>query len=202
MRSLPRTPDESACARRARRRLEIRFTSKQFESLWSKRCARRSTNARALRPVRWIRSNATRGVPFCRPPPVTQIQARWRRRALRPVAATATRAKCSTRGDELNTATNDAAPSVSTDRRQLMFWSLRAGGFGPGDIYVSTRANAHEPWSTPKNVGPPLDTAFNDLRPNLSRSGRTLLFDSNRPGFQGAVPNRDLWMSTRIPGCR
>lgn len=106
------------------------------------------------------------------------------------------------RVEELNSGANDAAPSVSTDRKEVLFWSLRPGGLGSGDIWVSTRSNVHERWSPPENVGPPLNTASNDVRPNLSRSGRTLLFDSNRPGFQGTTPNQDIWMTTRMPGCR
>jgi hypothetical protein len=100
--------------------------------------------------------------------------------------------------NELNSATNDAAPTVRTDGREILFWSPRAGGFGSGDIWVSTRPTVHEPWSTPENVGPPVNTGFNDVRPSLSHSGRTLLFDSNRPGGEG---DQDIWMSTRTPAC-
>ena len=103
------------------------------------------------------------------------------------------------RVDELYSPANDPSPSVRTDGREILFWSNRPGGFGFGDIWVSTRSNAHEPWSTPENVGPPVNTAVNDVRPNLSRSGRTLLFDSNRPGGLG---DQDIWMSIRMPGCR
>jgi Tol biopolymer transport system component len=100
---------------------------------------------------------------------------------------------------ELNSSTNDAAASVRSDGKEVMFWSLRPGGFGSGDIWVSTRPNVHEPWSPPENVGSPVNAASNDRRPNLSRSGRTLLFDSNRPSGQGL---EDIWMATRTPGCR
>jgi Tol biopolymer transport system component len=100
---------------------------------------------------------------------------------------------------ELNSNTNDASPTVRTDGKEILFWSLRPGGFGNGDIWVSTRPTAHDPWSTPENVGLLVNTSSTDARPNLSRSGRTLLFDSNRPGGQG---NQDVWMSTRTPGCR
>jgi hypothetical protein len=88
---------------------------------------------------------------------------------------------------------------VRTDGKEILFWSLRPGGSGSGDIWVSTRPTIHEPWSTPENIGFPVNTTSNDVRPNLSRSGRTLLFDSNRPGGEG---DQDIWMSTRTPGCR
>jgi len=100
---------------------------------------------------------------------------------------------------ELNSLTNDAAPSVRTDGKEVVFWSLRPGGLGSGDIWVSTRRTVHEPWSLPENVGSPVNTVSNDRRPNLSRSGRTLLFDSDRPNGLGV---EDIWMVTRTPGCR
>src|SRR5262245_1317202 len=99
---------------------------------------------------------------------------------------------------ELNSTSNDPAPSVRTDGKEILFWSLRPGS-GSGDIWVSTRPTIHELWSTPENIGFPVNTTSNDVRPNLSRSGRTLLFDSNRPGGDG---DQDIWMSTRTPGCR
>jgi hypothetical protein len=101
--------------------------------------------------------------------------------------------------NSLNPAFNEAAPSVRTDGKEILFWSSRLGGLGSGDIWASTRSTIHEAWSTPQNVGIPVNTTSNDVRPNLSRSGRTLLFDSNRPGGQG---DQDIWMSTREPGCR
>jgi WD40-like Beta Propeller Repeat len=101
--------------------------------------------------------------------------------------------------DELSSVFNEAAPSVRTDGKEILFWSPRPGGSGSGDIWASTRAAIHEPWSAPENVGFPVNTTSNDVRPNLSRSGRTLLFDSNRPGGEG---DQDIWMSTREPGCR
>ena len=100
---------------------------------------------------------------------------------------------------DLNSTTHDTAPSVRTDGREVLFWSLRQGGAGAGDIWVATRSNVHERWSTPQNIGPPVNTTSNDVRPNLSRGGGTLLFDSNRSGTLG---NQDIWMSTRTPGCR
>jgi hypothetical protein len=95
---------------------------------------------------------------------------------------------------ELNSTANDAAPTVRTDGREVLFWSTRSGN---ADIWVSTRRNAEEPWSPPVNVGPPVNTAFNDQRPNLSRSGQTLLFDSNRTDLPGSQGGQDIWMSTR-----
>jgi hypothetical protein len=91
----------------------------------------------------------------------------------------------------------DNDPSVRRDGLELFFWSsARAGGIGLSDIWVSTRPSVRDSWSTPQNVGLPINTPGADLTPTLSRDGRTLIFSvgaNARPslGFQ------DLWMSTR-----
>jgi len=92
---------------------------------------------------------------------------------------------------------NDAAVTVRTDGRELMFYSNRPGGLGLTDLWVSTRSNSHEPWSLPENVGALLNSGFNEVTPSLSSDGLTLIFASNRPsGFGG----NDLYMSIRTPG--
>jgi Tol biopolymer transport system component len=42
-------------------------------------------------------------------------------------------------GPLINTDANENFPSLSFDAETLVFQSNRAGGFGAGDIYVSTR---------------------------------------------------------------
>jgi Tol biopolymer transport system component len=96
---------------------------------------------------------------------------------------------------ELNApAFNDAAPTVRADAREILFWSRRPVSLGGIDIWVSTRQSANHPWSPPENAGPPLNTEFDDVHPELSQDGRTLFFASNRTGSLGGL---DLWMTTR-----
>jgi Tol biopolymer transport system component len=65
-------------------------------------------------------------------------------------------------------------PEISVDGRTLIFASLRPGGYGFGDLYVS---NYHQgEWSTPVNLGPAVNTAADEFHPTLSRDGRTLYF--------------------------
>src|SRR6266566_4133462 len=99
---------------------------------------------------------------------------------------------------ELNDpSTNDAAPTLRADGREIFFWSNRAGGVGGSDIWVSTRRSVNDPWSPPVNLGgPPFNTTDDELQPDLSHDGRTLLFTSSRPGGSGS---NDIWMSTRTP---
>ena len=49
-------------------------------------------------------------------------------------------------------------------------------------------------WSPPVNVGPPLNTAYNDNYAVLSRNQLTIYFTSDRPGGFGGD---DLWFATR-----
>jgi hypothetical protein len=101
---------------------------------------------------------------------------------------------------ELSDASGDPGhPSVRTDGREIFFQSSRVGGLGGFDLWTSTRRSAHEPWSAPVNLGAPLNTAFTDFQPTLSKDGRTLLFSSNRTGGFGG---NDLWISTRTPNGR
>ena len=90
---------------------------------------------------------------------------------------------------------NDAAPTVRADAREILFWSLRPGGLGGTDIWVSTRQSANHPWSTPVNAGAPLNSASADLHPELTQDARTLFFSSTRAG--SIANSTDLWMSTR-----
>jgi Tol biopolymer transport system component len=87
-------------------------------------------------------------------------------------------------------AANDAAPSVRTDGREILFGSTRIHGAGGLDLWIATRRSEHDPWSPPQNLAP-LNSAANDQQPSLSNDGRTLLFASDRSG------NLDIWMSTR-----
>ena len=95
---------------------------------------------------------------------------------------------------ELNSDANDLRPSVRFDRREILLSSNRSGGLGADDIWVSTRRSVAEPWTTPVNLGPVINTPFTDTQPSLSEDGTELYFTSNRPGGSGLV---DLYVSTR-----
>ena len=91
----------------------------------------------------------------------------------------------------------DQGPSLSTDGREILFFSTRPGGFGGTDLWTSTRARLSDAWSAPVNLGTPLNTTALDQQPSLSGDGRTLVFASDRPGGQGGF---DIWTSTRSGG--
>ena len=60
----------------------------------------------------------------------------------------------------------------------LLFSSARQGGYGGMDLYVSIRRDAQ--WTTPMNLGPKVNTAYDERSPFLAGDGRTLFFSSNR----------------------
>ena len=94
----------------------------------------------------------------------------------------------------INSGASDQGPAISKDGLSLYFHSNRPGGHGGFDMYVSQRASVDDPWSSPLNLGPTVNTAFDEGNPAFSRDGHFLFFQSVRPGGLGGV---DLWVSER-----
>src|SRR5882762_3509805 len=51
-------------------------------------------------------------------------------------------------------------------------------------------------WSDPVNLGPVINTSFNEQQAMLSKDGLTLYFASNRPGTPGSILT-DIWVAQR-----
>jgi hypothetical protein len=95
---------------------------------------------------------------------------------------------------ELSSPGRDTRTFVRRDGREIFITSNRCCGEGLLDIWVATREDPSDLWSTPINPGPPLNSAADDGSPALSRDGRTLYFFSTRPGGFG---RRDIWFTLR-----
>jgi len=80
-------------------------------------------------------------------------------------------------------------PEISPDGRTLIFTSLRPGGFGRGDLYI-TRYDGTR-WSEPVNLGAPVNTSDDEFHPVISRDGRTLYF--GRTIFEPVLVPGDLY---------
>ena len=94
-----------------------------------------------------------------------------------------------------NTAFEDGQPNLRRDGRELFFFSNRPGTLGMADIYAATRSTTSDPWSTPVNLGPTVNSPDGaDTRPSLSWDGTTLYFGSTRPGGDGSA---DHYVTTR-----
>ena len=63
------------------------------------------------------------------------------------------------------------------------------------DLWMATRPAVDTPWPLPTNLGAPVNTNQLENGPTLSRTGRELFFNSDRPGGQGGT---DLWMTRRV----
>lgn len=91
--------------------------------------------------------------------------------------------------------TKDASPSISTDGLTLYFESHRLfGGYGAGDLWVTTRATTDDDWGRPTPLQEPVNSLYDEATPCISADGLSLFFSSNQPGGYG---NHDLWLTTR-----
>jgi outer membrane protein OmpA-like peptidoglycan-associated protein/tetratricopeptide (TPR) repeat protein len=71
----------------------------------------------------------------------------------------------------------EPAAYLSADRLSLYFVSDRPGGFGGTDLYVSRRAPGGD-WGRPVNLGPTVNTPYDEHSPYLHPDGQTLFFSS------------------------
>ena len=97
---------------------------------------------------------------------------------------------------ELSSQYNDTRSAIRRDGLEFFLSSDRPNGrIGKNDIWVSTRENTLEPWSTPVNLGSTINfPGYVTGAPALSWDGTTLYFYSDRPGGFGG---RDLYFATR-----
>jgi tetratricopeptide (TPR) repeat protein len=72
---------------------------------------------------------------------------------------------------------------VSEDGSQIIFASDRPGGFGGLDLYISKKVNGD--WGPAVNLGPEINTQFNEDRPFLINNGKTLFFSSQGHSTMG-----------------
>jgi len=76
-------------------------------------------------------------------------------------------------------------PAISDSGDTLYFVSTRAGGYGSGDIWISTKSEG-EKWSEPENLGSDINTPFNEVTPFWYEPEDALFFSSDgHKGFGG-----------------
>lgn len=86
-------------------------------------------------------------------------------------------------GAPINSKYWESQPSCSADGRTLYFASNRPNGQGKKDIYVS-QLQANGQWSTPQNLGPEINTKYDDESPYIHADGTTLYYATDgRPGM-------------------
>ncbi|MEJ6980190.1 OmpA family protein [Pedobacter sp. P351] len=96
-------------------------------------------------------------------------------------------------GAPVNTSAWESQPSISADGRTLYFVSDRAGGLGAHDIW-KTELQTGGAWSNPINLGPNINTKYDEISPFIHHDGQTLYFSSN--GWPG-LGSKDLFVSRK-----
>lgn len=103
-------------------------------------------------------------------------------------------------GPPVNSSSYDGSAVMSADGLELYFSSIRSGGFGEYDLWVTTRAATDGAWGEPENLGPVVNSPYSELFFTLSPDGRVLFFSginfetTHRPGGHGGA---DMWMTMR-----
>jgi tetratricopeptide (TPR) repeat protein len=98
----------------------------------------------------------------------------------------------------INTKYWESGGFVSEDGNYLVFASDRPGGSGGLDLYISKKEK--DDWGPAVNLGPEINTPFNEDRPSIVNNGKTLFFasqDHNNIGgydlFRSDKQDNGLW---------
>lgn len=94
---------------------------------------------------------------------------------------------------ELNSGQDETTPKVSEDGLIIRFASLRGGGPGQHDLWVSTRSSRTDSWGPPLLEGD-LNSTEGDFHATSTSLELDLILSSNRSGGAGA---RDFYSTTR-----
>ena len=99
----------------------------------------------------------------------------------------------------INSPQADGCPIESPDGRKLYIASTRPGAVGgatdPNDIWVASRRHVKAPWSAPRHLPEPVNSAAADFCPTPLSGGR-LLFVSTR-AIDGACGAGDIYRTRR-----
>ena len=91
-------------------------------------------------------------------------------------------------GDAINTEGYEADVFVSPNESYMIFCSIRDGGFGQGDLYISFK-NPNGEWTTAINMGAEINTKNYEYCPFVTKDGKYLFFTSNQDIY---------WVSTSV----
>lgn len=97
-------------------------------------------------------------------------------------------------GKVFNTSEHEWDPYISPDQRYIIFCSMKPGGLGEDDFYISFKYKDGS-WTKPVNMGKPINSSASENRPWVSLDGKHFFFTSTRPG----KGKRDVyWASAKI----
>jgi Tol biopolymer transport system component len=97
-------------------------------------------------------------------------------------------------GPLINTELFEGFPTPSADGNTLYFSRGTTFNSPDSDIFVTTRADPHDPWGVSQGLSATINSPGPEFSPSISTDGLTLYFASGRPGNIGFI---DIWVSSR-----
>jgi len=95
-------------------------------------------------------------------------------------------------GEKFNTEYHEWDTYVAPDESYLIYCSMKPGGLGSDDLYISFREKDGS-WGAPIHMGDEINSPESENRPYVSPDGKYLFYTSTKRG------NRDIyWVSTEI----
>ncbi len=112
-------------------------------------------------------------------------------------------------GKTINTSGNESCPFIHADGQTLYFTSDGHTGYGGEDLFLS-RKNISGKWSTPVNLGYPINTIENEGSLTIAADGVTAYYASDRADSRGGLdiytfplrkemqPIKTLWVKGKV----
>lgn len=101
--------------------------------------------------------------------------------------------------ESINSEYQEASATISPEKDMIIFSSNRPGGYGGKDLY-RVRKLPNGDWSLPRNLGPSINTSFDEDAPHLDIDANTLYFASQGHNTIGGFDlfvteqtERDVW---------
>lgn len=101
-------------------------------------------------------------------------------------------------GPKINTVGKEQSPFIHADNATLYFASNGLPGYGGHDVYLS-RKGADGEWSTPENLGYPINTINDEGSIFVAADGKTAFYASDRSDTRG---NLDIYTFELRPNVR
>lgn len=102
-------------------------------------------------------------------------------------------------GAPINTDKDEESPFISNDGNRLFFSSTGHIGFGGQDIFMST-FDKYRGWSNAFNLGPKINSPFEELGFVLTADGLSGYFASDRPGGFGGMDIYKVNLQSQLRG--
>ncbi|HTE09895.1 MAG TPA: OmpA family protein, partial [Chitinophagaceae bacterium] len=112
-------------------------------------------------------------------------------------------------GPEINTIGDESCPFIHADNQTLYFTSNGHPGYGGDDLFL-VRKGPKGKWSTPKNLGYPINTIENEGSLVITADGTTAYYASDRSDTRGGLdlytfgmrsdiqPIKTLWIKGKV----